>query len=195
MYFWGLLTETLHTMARLLKIIGIIILILILIPLIAGLFLPKEYSLTRSVEINQPKDTVFDYLVMLRNQEHYGVWFKIDPDMQQEFRGTDGTMGFVTAWDSDNKEAGKGEQEIIAIIPGERVDHEIRFQKPFRTVAQAWFTTEVAGEGSTLVTWGMSGKMNYPFNAMGLFMDMEKAIGKDYDQGLSELKRILEESK
>jgi hypothetical protein len=182
-------------MIRFLKALGVILLILILIPLIAGLFLPKEYTLTRSTEINLPKDTVFDYVVLLRNQEQYGVWFKIDPDMKQEFRGTDGTVGFVAAWDSDHKEAGKGEQEIVAIIPGERVDHEIRFQKPFRTVAQAWITTEEANQGKTLVTWGLSGKMKYPINAMGLFMNMEKAIGKNYDQGLSELKRILEESK
>jgi hypothetical protein len=51
--------------------------------------------------------------------------------MKKEFRGTDGTDGFVYAWDG-NKNAGSGEQEIKRITDGDRIDLEIRFARPFR---------------------------------------------------------------
>jgi hypothetical protein len=34
---------------------------------------------------------------------------------EKGIRGTDGTVGFVYGWDSKNKNAGKGEQEIMNI--------------------------------------------------------------------------------
>ena len=52
----------------------------------------------------------------------------MDPDMKKTYRGTDGTVGFVSAWDSEKDDVGKGEQEIIKITDGERIDYELRFQ-------------------------------------------------------------------
>jgi hypothetical protein len=34
--------------------------------------------------------------------------------------------------------------------------------------------------------------MPYPFNLMGLFMDMEETLGQDLEKGLKNLKRVLE---
>ena len=59
----------------------------------------------------------------------------LDPQAKKTFTGIDGTVGFIMAWDSKNKEAGKGEQEIKKIAEGQRVDFEIRFEKPFEGVA------------------------------------------------------------
>lgn len=59
----------------------------------------------------------------------------MDPNMKKDFRGTDGTVGFVYAWDG-NKKAGKGEQEIKKITEGERVDVEVRFEKPLKESLQ-----------------------------------------------------------
>lgn len=165
---------------------GIIVLFLII-----GFFTKKGYTVSREVLVNKPKPTVFDYLKFLRNQNKFSVWGSMDPNMKTEFRGTDGTKGFVSAWESENKNVGKGEQEILNIVEGERIDYEIRFIKPFRSTSGAYITTTAIKDNQTRVHWEFNGKMKYPMNLMMLFMNMEKIIGNDLDKGLHKLKTIL----
>ena len=165
--------------------------ILIAIPLIVALFVKKDYVIEREVTINKPKEQVFDYVKHLRNQDNYSVWVRMDPNMKKDFKGTDGTVGFVYAWDG-NKDAGKGEQEIKSIKEGERLDVEIRFEKPMQSVATAPIVTEAISPDQTKVKWGMAGKSNYPLNFMNLFMD--GILGKDLEKSLTTLKGVLEKS-
>ena len=165
---------------------------LVLLVLIAALFVKKEYAVEREITINKSKPEVYSYILLLKNQNNYSVWATIDPAMKKEFRGTDGTVGFVSAWESEDKNVGKGEQEITKISDGNRIDYEIRFTKPFKAINPAYMITESLSENQTKVKWGFSGKMNYPMNLMMLFMDMEKMIGKDFENGLKKLKEILE---
>ena len=116
----------------------------------------------------------------------------MDPTMKKTYRGTDGTVGFVSAWESKVDSVGVGEQEIKKIKEGERIDFERRFIKPFEATEPAFMTTEPVSENQTKVIWGFSGHMNYPMNIMMLFMDFEKMIGDDLQTGLSNLKRELE---
>lgn len=175
-------------------IIGIIIAFggIIVLLLLIGLFLKKDYSISKEVIVNKPKAAVFDYLKFLKNQNKFSVWGSIDPKMKTEFRGTDGTEGFVSAWDSEIKNAGKGEQEILKIVDGERVDYEIRFLKPYKSTSWAYITTTTVNDNQTRVHWEFTGNMKYPTNLMMLFMNMEKMVGNDLDKGLQNLKIILE---
>ncbi len=167
---------------------------LIVIVLVIALFVKKEFGAEREVTINKPKQQVFDYIKYLKNQNDYSKWATMDANMKKEFTGTDGTPGFVSAWDSDKKDVGKGEQEIKKVTEGERIDYEIRFIKPFPSTSAAYMTTEAVSANQTKVKWGFSGKMNYPMNLMQLFMNMEKSIGNDLQTGLNNLKGILEKS-
>jgi hypothetical protein len=169
----------------LLVIAGIIALLLIL-----ALFTKKAYGVEREITIHKPKADVFNYLRLLKNQDNFSKWASMDPNMKKTFRGTDGAVGFVSAWEG-NKKVGTGEQEIKSITEGERIDYELRFIKPFASVSNAYMTTTGSG-GQTTVKWGFTGNMKYPMNAMMLFMNMEKMIGNDFSTGLSNLKGILE---
>jgi hypothetical protein len=120
------------------------------------------------------------------------VWAKIDPTMKTEFRGTDGTIGFVSAWDSPNKDAGSGEQEITGINEGNRIDYEIRFFKPMKSTDKAFMSFESINDSVTKVKWGIYGKLKYPMNISFLFMDMDAMLGKDLEGGLNNLKALLE---
>jgi hypothetical protein len=166
---------------------GIIVLLLII-----GFFVKKDYSVGKEIVINKSKNIVFDYLRLLKNQNKFSVWGSMDPNMKTEFRGSDGTEGFISAWESDNKNVGQGEQEILKIVDGERVDYEIRFIKPFKSTSWAYITTAIVNDNQTRVHWEFNGKMKYPANLMLLFMNMEKMVGGDLDKGLQNLKIILE---
>ncbi|HLN52336.1 MAG TPA: SRPBCC family protein [Lentimicrobium sp.] len=171
----------------LITIVGIIALVLIV-----ALFVKKEYAVERGIVINKPQAVVFDYVKYLKNQDNYSVWAKMDPAMKREYRGTDGTVGFVAAWDSENKHVGKGEQEITGIVEGEKIDYQLRFFEPMESQDHTYFTLANEGENSTKIIWGFDGKINYPMNLMLLFMDMEKMLAPDLEQGLTNLKEIVE---
>jgi len=169
----------------LLGLVGLIALLFII-----ALFSKKDYSLQREVIINKPVTEVFNYIKFLRNQEFYSKWVMTDPTMKKTFTGTDGTVGFIYAWEG-NQKAGKGEQELKGIIENKQLDIEVRFEKPFKAIASTPFITEAVGANQTKVTWGMSSSMKYPGNIMLLF-GIENMLAKDLEISLGNLKRTLE---
>jgi uncharacterized protein YndB with AHSA1/START domain len=177
-------------MSTLLTILAAIASIIVLM-LVAALFVKKKYAINRSITINKPVQQVFDYIRIQRNQEKYSKWVMTDPDKKVETRGTDGTKGFVYAWNG-NKRAGEGEVEIMGIEEGKRVDTEVRFIRPFTSSAQIYMTTTPAGNEQTKVEWGFDSEMKYPLNLMLVMMGMEKLLGRDMEVSLNNLKQILE---
>lgn len=173
----------------LLVLAGIIALIFI-----GALFVKKEYAITRSIMIAKSRQEIFNYIRYLKNQKEYSKWVMTDPDKKEEFRGTDGQVGFVYYWNG-NQQAGEGEQEITAMKENERIDIEVRFVRPFAGLATTPFVLESAGDNQTKVIWGMSSAMKYPMNIMLLFLNMEKMLGNDLEISLNNLKRILETGK
>lgn len=176
---------------KIVKRILLVIVILVAIPLIIALFISKEVTIEREVVVNKPKQQVFDYVKMLKNQDNFSVWNMTDPNMKKEYAGTDGTVGFVYKWDSENKNVGKGEQSIAKIDEGNRVDFNLHFIKPWDGLATAYMTTESTGENQTKVKWAFHNTMPYPMNIMKL-MGMENQLGDALQSGLNNLKGVLE---
>jgi len=178
---------------KILKKLLIFILAVLAIVLIVAAFAPSEFAVQKEITINKPKSEVFNYVKYLKNQHNYGVWSKRDPEMKRTYKGEDGTVGFVSIWDSEDKDVGKGEQEIKVITEGEKIDWELRFKEPFESTSQCFMTCESLEGNETKVIWGFSGSMPYPMNFMMLFINMEEGAGKDFSDGLSNLKTLLEE--
>jgi len=177
---------------KIIKTILFSILGIIVLALVAAFFMPKEYAVEREVIINQPRDSVFNYVKYLKNQDNFSVWAKTDPNMKKTFTGVDGTVGAVSAWESNDENVGVGEQEIKKIAEGKRIDFELRFKTPFEATEDAYMTTEAISATETKVKWGFNGGMDYPMNLMLPFLQMDKVIGKDLQTGLDNLKVILE---
>ena len=174
----------------------LIIIVLVLVGIVAlffiiGLFAKKGYVIERAVIINKPTQEVFNYVKLLKNQDYYSKWVMKDPGMKKDFRGTDGTEGFVYGWNSADKNAGEGEMEIKKVIEGSRIDSEIRFVRPMKGISKAVMITEDAG-AQTNVKWSFTSEMKYPFNAMMVIIPLEKMLGKDMEESLALLKTELE---
>jgi hypothetical protein len=165
---------------------------LIALPFIAALFVRRDYEVSREITIDRPKKEVFNYIRFIKNQDHFSKWNMMDPEMIKDFKGTDGNEGFVYAWDGNNK-AGKGEQEIVKIVDGALVETEVRFIRPFKSVAITSFFVESIDYSHTKVKWVMRGKSKYPMNLMTLFMG--KILGNDIEFSLNTLKTIQENQK
>jgi uncharacterized protein YndB with AHSA1/START domain len=168
----------------LLVVAGILALLLII-----ALFMRKEHCVKREIVINAPRQKVFDFLKLLKNQEKFNKWAMADPNRNTESKGTDGTVGFTISWNG-NKDVGEGEKEITNIIEGKRIETQIRFVRPMATIANVIMETEPLSDHQTKVYMSNAGRLNYPLNIM--IPIVEKKFPKDMDISLSTLKTILE---
>ncbi len=153
---------------------------------------PKKYHVSRSIAVNKPLPEVFDFIKYIKNQDHWSPWDKKDPAMKKTYTGTDGIVGFVSHW-KGNKQVGEGEQEITNIVENEKMESQLRFLKPWKSESDAYIKVEKVDENSTRLTWGFSGVNKSPANIFMLFFNMDKTVGKDFEEGLIALKKQLEE--
>ena len=170
-----------------------IVLAVVILIVVLAMIAPKSYDVNRSITINKPVPAVFEYLRYLKKQDDWSPWGKRDPNMKKEFEGVDGTVGAISKW-AGNKEVGEGEQEIMRIVDNEVIESRLRFFKPWKSESDAYLKVKEEAADSTTVTWGFSGNNKFPMSIMMLFMNMDKAIGKDFDEGLATLKDVLESS-
>ncbi len=173
----------------LLVLAGIISLMLII-----ALFMKRVHYVKREIIINAPRQKVFDYIKLLKNQDTFNKHAMAASDRKREFKGTDGTVGYIYSWSGD-RDAGVGEKEIKNIIDGKRIETEIRFVKPMAVSAHVIMETESLSDpdshrDQTKVSWSNAGTLKYPINLMIPFM--EKSVAKDMDISLLTLKNILE---
>lgn len=172
-----------------LKYIGIGLVVLIAALLIIAVFVPKSFVYEKSITINAPIDSVWGNVNSLGALDKWSPWNDHDPNMKKGMSGIDGTIGAKQSWESEI--VGTGSQTIETIEKPNLFETKLDFLKPHESHGKAF--VKLASEGiNTKATWGMSGNMPYPANIMILFMNMEKSMGKDWDNGLSKLKKMSE---
>jgi uncharacterized protein YndB with AHSA1/START domain len=173
----------------------ILITILLFIAILIGFLLflalitKNNYTIEREIIINKPINEVFNYIILIKNQENYNVWVMKDPNVKIAYQGIDGTEGFTSTWEG-NKQAGKGEQEIKKIDNLKSINIEIRFEKPFQNIGQTYMETSIIDENQTVLKYKMTGRNKFPFNLINLFID--GLLGKDLQQSLINMQQILE---
>lgn len=175
---------------KIIKIILISLAGILVTVLLVALFIPNEFTVSVSTTINKPKQEVFDYVKQIKNQKNYSVWVMKDPNAKMEYKGEDGTVGFISSWDSEDGDVGKGEQEITKIVDGERVDVDLRFKKPFESNEKAATLVKSISETQTQVTSEFYGHNSYPMNIMSIFM--KGMLSDAMEQNMKILKDILE---
>ena len=174
-------------------LIGAGLLVLVLVGTIAvlGAIAPTDLHVEREILIYKPNEVVFEDLKYLKNHDRWSPWFKRDPNIVKEYKGEDGTVGFISSW-SGNDQVGVGEEEITKIAEGERIDYELRFKKPMEDTSTAYLITEALTDDQTKVKWGMRGRTPFPGNVICMVMNMKQTLAKDFDEGLAMLKADLE---
>ncbi len=170
-------------MSLLKKILLVLVGIAVLLLIVAA-FLPKTFKAEASVVIHRPQQEVYDYVKYVKNQDHYGKWNLMDPEMKKSYEGSDGTVGFRYSWDSEK--VGKGTQTIMRLTEGQEVLTELDFG--FGDPASSHILVEAVSPSESKVTWGISGDSPWPMNIMSLFYDMSG----DFEEGLTNLKNVLE---
>ena len=110
--------------------------------------------------------------------------------MKRTYGGPPSGPGAAYAWEG-NKNVGKGRIEIVEAVPPSRLGLKLDFEKPFKAHNRVAFTLVPRGE-ATDVTWTMTGDTPFFGKIIHVFMDMDRIVGKDFDQGLANLKAAAE---
>jgi uncharacterized protein YndB with AHSA1/START domain len=170
-------------------LIGIAVVVLVLVVVVA--VQPSEYRVVRTATIAAPPAAVFEQVNDFHKWEAWSPWAKLDPEAKETHEGPPAGEGAIMKW-SGNAEVGEGSMTILESQPPERIKIKLAFLKPFEATATTLFKFEPEGEG-TKVTWDMSGQNNFIGKAMCLVMDMDKMLGGQFEQGLANIKSVVEE--
>ncbi|MBK7880939.1 MAG: SRPBCC family protein [Saprospiraceae bacterium] len=175
---------------KILKTVSLILVIIIALPLIVAIFIPRQYTVSVSETINKPKKEVYDYLVMLKNQEEFSEWVKADPNLHPVITGVDGTVGAKQSWNSKDDNVGEGEQTITKLTD-DRIDVDIKFIRPFEGNAKAANIFKVINENQTEVISEFYADEKYPLNLMS-YLFGRGMIKNTEIKNLKNVKQILE---
>jgi uncharacterized protein YndB with AHSA1/START domain len=169
-----------------------IAIIIILIGVVLGIAAskPNEFTVLRTARIKAPPERIFPQINDFHNWAAWSPWEKLDATMRKTFSGAPSGKGSVYEWEGNSK-VGKGRMEIVDASVPRKVAIKLDFERPFRANNMAEFTLEPQGD-STDVTWSMRGGSAFMMKVMGVFMNMDKLIGRDFEAGLANLKANAE---
>ena len=173
-------------------ILGLLSLIVIAVVVIciAASMQPAEFKVVRDATYIAPPEKVFEQVNDFHKWEAWSPWAKIDPAMKTTYSGPDSGVGASYSW-IGNKDVGEGKMTIAESQTSSHIKVDIDFIAPFAAKNAADFTFKPDGD-KTHVTWTMSGQKNFLMKAFGLFVDMDKLVGGDFEKGLSQLKPVVE---
>jgi len=153
---------------------------------------PSEFRIERSAVIAAPAPAVFAQVDDFHNWEAWSPWAKLDPVAKNSFEGAPAGKGAAFSWAGNNK-VGEGRMTITESRPNELIRIKLEFLKPFDATNTAEFTFRPEGE-RTAVTWSMYGHNNFISRAVFLFVNMDKALGGEFEKGLASMKSAAEAS-
>lgn len=169
----------------LLSAAGIVVVFIVVVAL-----QPADFKIERSATLRAPASAAFAQVNDFQNWRAWSPWEKVDPALKRSYDGPKAGTGAIYAWQG-NKDVGEGRMTITESRPGELVRIKLEFFKPFAATNTAVFSFKPAGD-STAVTWTMTGQNNFLSKAMCLFVDMDRMVGGMFEQGLAQMKTVLE---
>ena len=173
-----------------LKIILIVILVIVVGVLGFAATKPDTFSVQRSTSIKAPPEKIFAVINDFHRWPDWSPWEKLDPAMKRTQSGAASGKGAIYEWDGNSK-AGAGRMEIIESTPASKLGIQLDFIKPFEghNIAEFSLTPEA---DATRVSWVMHGPTPFVSKVMQVFVSMDTLIGKDFEEGLANLKALTE---
>ncbi|WP_395046341.1 SRPBCC family protein [Flavobacterium sp.] len=146
----------------------------------------KIITLERSVEINAPKERVFEYISHTENKTK---WINPDKKMERSTTGKDAAVGFVRSWESQNPPE-KGSETITKIELGKSVETKVENNlNGQQTSSEQKLSSESLESNKTLVTWKIESTIPLNFASrmlLGFVEMMAKSVDNQdaYDKGV-----------
>jgi len=173
------------------EIIVITIALIIIAILVLATTKPDSFRIERSATIKASAEKIFPLINDFKHWNSWSPWEKIDPQAVISMHGAENGVGAIREW-KGNKQLGEGRMEILESSPPDKVVIKIDFIQPMAGHNTIEFTLVPQPDGYTRVTQAMYGPSPFRAKVMGLIFNMDKMVGEKYEQGLANLKAIVE---
>jgi uncharacterized protein YndB with AHSA1/START domain len=177
-------------MFEIIALIAIVLAIAIAIVLILAASKPDTFQVRRSATIKAPPEKIYPLISDFHQWKGWSPWENKDPAMQRTYSGAAAGEGAVYAWEG-NKNVGSGRMEIREASAPSKIVIKLDFLKPFEAHNTAEFTMLPQGD-ATHLTWLMHGPAPFISKLMHVFINIDRMVGKDFEAGLANLKRLTE---
>ena len=177
-------------MLKAVAIIAIVLAVGIAAVLVVALTKPDSFRVERSLAVKAPADAIYPVVADFHFWTSWSPYEGRDPAMKRTFGGTAQGKGATYAWDGNNN-VGAGHMEILEASTPSKLRIKLDFVRPFEGHNTAEFTILPQGD-ATDVRWVMHGPAPFMSRLMQVFMNLDRMIGKDFEIGLANLKRLTE---
>ena len=151
---------------------------------------PSEFRVVRTATIAAPAPVVFAQVNDFRKWQAWSPYERLDPAMKRIYEGAPAGTGAIYTW-AGNNEVGEGRTTITESRPSDLIRIKLEFVRPFSATNTAEFTFKPEGN-QTAVTWSLAGKKNFTAKAVHLFMNMDRMVGGQFEEGLARMKSVVE---
>ena len=169
------------------KILSLALLIILLVVLGIGVFLPSRAHVERDISIIAPQATVFALLNDLNQQQKWSPWVESDPTARFTRSGPRRGVGATIEW--DGKIIGRGSQRINESMPFTRIVSSVDLGDSSPAIAT--FLLDSDGV-TTMVRWTLDMDFGRDLAARYFGLLSDKLVGRDYEKGLQNLKSMAE---
>jgi polyketide cyclase/dehydrase/lipid transport protein len=151
---------------------------------------PGTFRVARTATIQAPPDKLHGFINDMRIFNTWNPYNLKDPNIRGEYHGPAAGPGAIYRF-AGNKDVGKGSIEIVESAPANKVIMKLDMLEPFEGHNIVEFTLAPRGN-ATEVTWAIHGPSPFMARLVGIFMNMDRMIGRDFEAGLSNLKARAE---
>jgi hypothetical protein len=150
---------------------------------------PDTFRVERSASIKAPAEKLHPLINDMRVFNTWNPYNLKDPNIRGEYRGPQAGPGATYLFEG-NKDVGKGSISIVETAPA-KVTMKLDMLEPFEGHNVVEFILAPQGD-ATEVTWAMHGPSPFMAKLVGVFMNMDRMIGRDFEAGLANLKARAE---
>nr|WP_295902485.1 SRPBCC family protein [uncultured Bdellovibrio sp.] len=147
-----------------------------------------KVQIQRSINIEKPKQTVFDIIADLKQWNTWSPWMQSEPTAKTQFSGISGQVGQTQSWEGEV--IGSGRMTIVDLQKNQLMKMNLEFFTPWKSFAEAIFDIKEVSAQQCKVTWTMNS--NLPWFMFAFKNMMAAYIGNDFERGLKMLKEYAE---
>jgi hypothetical protein len=171
-------------------IVAIIIAVAIVAALAYAATRPDAFQVQRTASIKAPPERIFP---LIDDLHAHTTWspFEKDPNMKRTHSGAPRGKGAIYDWEG-NSQVGSGRLAITDSTPS-KITMALDMFRPFKAHNTVEFSLQ-PNQGWTNVTWQMHGRQPFMAKLMSMFIDCDKMVGKQFEEGLGKMKALAEKA-
>jgi len=172
------------------KFLSFIILLLLILGVI-GYFLPTNFTISKTATISSSSADIHEYVGDLNKWQSWTAWKGEDPEIEITIGERSTGIGASQSWTDKH---GGGSLTFTSWSPEKGIEYDLFFQGG-KYKSKSAIQYDTSSKTRTHVQWTLAGDMNMPIIGGYFALFMKYSIGKMFQDGLQQLKTIVEKDK